>query len=104
MVYNVVITETAARQFDKYIAYVVYTLKNKQAARNIIQDFHRTQKELSLTAHSIKLLDDCDLRQRGYRKINFQKHNYIMLYRIDGNTAVVDGIYHCLQDYENIFK
>lgn len=92
------------RQFDRYLGYVVHTLQNKQAARNIMQDFRRTVQELSTVAGSIQLMDDPELAQRGYRKLNFQKHNYLMVYRIDDNTAIVDAVFHTLQDYENALR
>ena len=104
MAYKVVITDAAMRQFDRYLGYVVHTLQNKQAARNIMQDFRQTVKELSATAGSMKLMDDPELARRGYRKMNFQKHNYLIVYRIDGNTAIVDAIFHTLQDYENALR
>ena len=54
------------RQFDRYLGYVVHTLQNKQAARNIMQDFRQTVKELSVVAGSMKLLDYPELAERGY--------------------------------------
>lgn len=104
MAYKVVITNAAMRQFDRYLGYVVHTLQNKQAARNILQDFRQTVKELSTTAGSMKLMNGPDLAKRGYRKLNFQKHNYLMIYRIEDNTAIVDAIFHTLQDYENALR
>ena len=35
--------------------------------------------------------------------MNFLRHRYLMLCRVEGHTAYVDAIYHQLQDYENIF-
>jgi hypothetical protein len=40
-------------------------------------------------------------KKYGYRRINFLSHNYFMMYRLEGNVAVVDNIFHDLQDYEN---
>lgn len=104
MAYKVVITDNSMRQFDRYLGYVVHTLQNKQAARNIMQDFRQTVKELAVVAGSMKLLDDLELAERGYRKLNFQKHNYLMVYRIEDNTTIVDAIFHTLQDYENALR
>ena len=33
--------------------------------------------------------------------LNFLSHDYFLLYRIEGDTAIVDNIFHELQDYEN---
>lgn len=35
------------------------------------------------------------------RRINFKKHNYFMLFRLENDVVYVDHIYHFLQDYEN---
>lgn len=34
-------------------------------------------------------------------RINFLKHRYFMLYRIESNLVFIDDIFHELQDYEN---
>ena len=78
--------------------------RSEQAARNVINDFEETKNILSQTASAIKLCDDKDLRARGYRRINFQFHRYFMLYRIIDNQAIVDDIFHELQDYKNWMK
>ncbi len=44
------------------------------------------------------------LKKNGYHLINFLRHRYLMLYRIEGKTAYVDAIYHQFQDYENILQ
>ena len=46
---------------------------------------------------------DAVLAKYGYHKIQFEKHSFFMIYRIDGNMVVVDGMYHELQDYETLF-
>lgn len=40
----------------------------------------------------------------GYHRINFLRHRYFMLYRIEENTVFIDDIFHELQDYENKMK
>ena len=43
------------------------------------------------------------LKSTGYKAILFKNHRYIMLYRVENQTAFVEAIYHQLQDYEGIF-
>ncbi len=33
----------------------------------------------------------------------FEKHKFLMIYRIEGNQVIVDGMFHELQDYDGIF-
>ena len=44
------------------------------------------------------------LRELGYRTFHFKNHRYFMMYKVIGNIARIDGIYHDLQDYENILR
>ncbi len=102
MGYKVVLTDPAREQFEQIIYYILYQLGNEQAADNVIRDADGTKLCLSHIAGNLKLCEDTKLRALGYRTIHFKQHKYFMLYRIDGNTVYVDGIYHDLQDYENL--
>ena len=101
--YKVIISPKALSQLDSYIRYVRYTLLNPIAAENIWRDAKKTQKTLARIAGNLKLCDNPTLHELGYHAIKFDKHNYAMLYRVEGETAYVDGIYHMMQDYENLF-
>lgn len=69
-----------------------------------MDDFERTKQNLERVAGSLKICENPRLKELGYKRINFTSHNYFMLYRIKGNVAVVDNIFHELQDYENKIK
>ena len=75
--------------------------KNKQAAKNVLDDFENTIKKLQYVASSLKVCENPRLQSLGYRRINFQQHRYFMLYRIENDIVYVDDIFHELQDYEN---
>ena len=101
--YKVIISPRALSQLDDYISYVHFTLLNPIAAKNILNDAKSTRKTLSKVAGSLKLCEHPTLHELGYHVIKFEKHDYAMLYRVDRKTAYVDGIYHLMQDYENLF-
>lgn len=101
--FDVIISPKALAQLNDYIDYLQYTLLNEQAARNVWQDALDTMDELSKVAESLKPCTNPLLKKYGYRPMNFLRHRYLMLYRVEGQTAYVDAIYHQLQDYENIF-
>ncbi len=101
MEYKVVITEDAEADLDGYIRYLLFEKKSIQAAQNVLNDFEATKASLSKIASGLKPCDNPKLREYGYRRINFMSHRYFMLYRIEGNMAIVDNIFHELQDYEN---
>lgn len=104
MEYDVVLSVQAQTDFREIINYLVYELRNQQAAASVADDFGDTIVRLSHVAGSLKLCDDSVLRARGYRAIHFRKHKYLMVYTIDGDRAYVEGIYHDLQDYEGVLQ
>ena len=99
--YKVVVTDKAETALDKYIGYLVDVKKNEQAANNLFYDYIETRKELERVAGSIKMPESKKLKERNLKRINFKRHNYFMLFRIDDDKAVVVEIFHGLEDYEN---
>ena len=74
---------------------------NDQAARNVLADFEETKESLSRVAASLQFRTNPRLNKLGYRRINYLHHDYFMLYRVVDDMAVVDSIFHFLEDYEN---
>ena len=101
MDYKVLITSDAEADLDGFIRYLLYEKKSEQAASNLLNDFEATKQTLAKVADRLKLCDNPKLSALGYRRMTFMSHRYFMLYRIEGDTAVVDNIFHELQDYEN---
>lgn len=102
MEYKVVLTSQAQLDFRNITHYLLYELKSEQATISVTDDMERTIERLSYMASGLKLCDDPRLRDLGYRTIHFKRHNYFMLYRIEGGVVYVDAIYHDLQNYEDI--
>lgn len=104
MVSDVIITERAYQMFDEYVNYLVYDKMNSQAAKHLVDDFEETQAELYHVAESLNYCRDEDLQAYGYRIIFFMHMNYLFIYRVEDNKAIIDAMYHQSQDYENTFK
>lgn len=102
--FKVIFTEKAEKQAQQILDYIAYELENMQAALSVEQDMKDTAARLSYMAGSLKLCDDADLRALGYRTIHFRRHRYFMLYKVVDDCAYILGIYHDLQDYENILR
>ena len=103
MAYKVIILPPAKRNLKRYIQYTAIVLHNKEAALSIRNDALKTRERLSEIADVLPLCTDPTLAQLGYRKISFRKHEFFMIYRIEGNTVMVESMYHELQDYESAF-
>lgn len=101
--YKVVISERAESQLSDYIEYIYFTLLNDQAARSVYQDAVETWERLSNMAGSLKYCSHPVLRKKRIQVIPFKRHQYVMLYRVEGEIVYVEAIYHQKQDYEAAF-
>ena len=101
MDYKVLVTKDAGADLDRYIWYLIYEKGNHQVAKNALDDFEETKEHLVKVAGCLKYCDNPKLKRLGYKRINFIKHRYFMLYRIVEDEVVIDAIFHELQDYEN---
>ena len=99
--YRVVVNEEAKTDLRRYRDYLLRKKNSQQAAKNIILDFRATREQLERVAGSLKEPDSKALNERGLKRINFLKHDYFLLYRIDGNVVYVTNMFHSLEDYEN---
>lgn len=102
MDYKVVLTVDAETDLNQFIRYLLVEKKSEQAAKNLLDDFEVTQKKLRVVAGSLVDCENPRLKELGYKRINFERHRYFMLYRIEDNKAIVDNMFHELQDYENL--
>lgn len=101
MQFNVEVSNLASEQYDKFLYYIYHTLKNPQAADSLMQDFDDTIDILEEQADSFGYCRSERLRKLGFHKIHFQRHRYLLVYRIRKGRVIVEGMYHELQDYEN---
>ncbi len=99
--YRVVVTDDAKQDFRRYRDYLIYVKKSSQAARNLVNDYRETRKKLETVADSLKDPESEKLKQRRLKRINFLKHDYFLLYRIDGDIVSITNMFHSLEDYEN---
>ena len=104
MEYKVLLTKEAEIDLDNIIKYIMIEKKNKEAAESIMNDFSEIIKKLSYSAGSFKLCDNLRLKELGYRRLNFSKHDYFILYRIQQNNVFIDKIFHFKQDEGNKIK
>ena len=102
MDYKVVVTAEAEEDLNGFIRYLLLVKNNRQAAKNVLDDFENTVEKLKYVAGSLKLCENPRLKNLGYYRMNFLKHRYFMLYRIENDVVFVDDIFHELQDYESL--
>ena len=98
--YVIQVTEKADRDLDRCVNYLLHAKKNRQAAKNLLSDYRKTLDRLSNVAGSLKIPESEALRSRNLKRLNFGKHDYFLLFRIDGEKAIVTNIFHAAEDFE----
>lgn len=104
MAYKVILTDQAGQQLDTYVGYLLNSLYSEEAAANLLARVDMAIESLSHSAESFATCADPALKAFGYRKIFLPQSRYLFLYSVSGNTVFIEGMYHELQDYENLFK
>lgn len=99
--YEVIITDNAQNQLEEYLSYILHSFKSQQAAEAVWNDAMETKEKLVTIAGSIKEMDNPVFK--GYKRINFSRHRYAMIFRVEGNTAYIERVFHQLEDIDNKF-
>lgn len=99
MAYNLYITETANKQLDNIVNYMIHKLKNPSAASLFLDNLEQKLKVLCDNPQMYELIQDKRLLIKGYRKIPLD--NYIIIYLVNDNTQEIEirDIFYCRQDY-----
>lgn len=101
MDYEVVVTPDAESDMNAFLDYLFYSKQNVQAVAALTDDFEKTLRRLAISAASLRPDDDLKCAALGYHRIRLHRHRYFMMYRLEGQTAIVDRVFHDLQDYKN---
>ena len=99
MAYKLEITEHTAHQIHKCISYSVNTLRNPSSASSVLDDIEHAYDLLEQTAESFAFCEDPYLQSKEYRKLTLEKHDYVFIYRVDGETVYLAGFFHMLENY-----
>lgn len=101
--FEVLITPDAMDMLNNVSDYIMIEKQNPEAADDMYQDAIETADKLETMAGSLGLCQRKILADNGYHKILFQRHKYVLIYKIYGKTAVVEAVFHQKEDYENKF-
>ncbi len=99
--YKITVTPDALGMLNQYLSYILFVLRNEQAYEEVKKDYFETLDNLSNIAGSIAEPKEEKLLERGLKRIHFLRHRYIMLYKVDGDEAIVVYIFHETEDYLN---
>ncbi len=90
--YKIVITKDTVNDLKRYLSYIKYNLKNKQALKNVRDDFDLTSASLSKTAGAIPDPESPKLISRGLKRLT--SNNTITLYFLESGMIRLKS-YRC---------
>lgn len=84
---------------DNLIYHLIYRLKNTLEAAHLFESIDRIYDRLEENPFQFPESRDMSLRSRGYREAVLTDMNYVIIFRIEGTSVYVIGIFHQLENY-----
>ena len=99
MTYKLIASLRYQQQLDALLGYVAKHLHNKTAAKSIYKDVLDAYGLLKEFPAAMELCRDEFLALKSYRKLVLKHHDYVILFRIENDKVLLDGIFHGLEQY-----
>ena len=99
--YKVEILPKAREDLRRALNYLIYVKLSPKAADSVLKDFEETIEKLSYLADSYQMLESDILRKRSLKRVNFSRHKYFLLYKIENDKVFITNIFHAREDFEN---
>ena len=99
MAYNLIIADRADELIDSRVFYIINQLKNSQAAGHLLDGISEVYDRLEENPYQFPDPKDDYLKGRGYKEALISDMQYKIVFRIEGPTVYVVGLFHDLEDY-----
>ena len=100
MAYKLIVTEHADELLDNILYYLVYQLKNRQAARHLLEEMDSIYDRLEENPWQFPLSRDVYLANKGYHEAVVRQMSYTIVFGIKENTVKIVGIFHHMENYQ----
>lgn len=101
MDYKLVISEHADKLLDNLVYYLLYRLKNEQAAKHLLDGIESIYKRLETNPFQFPLSRDAYLANKGYHEAVVPQMDYIVIFDVREENVDVAGIFHQLENYQS---
>ena len=102
--FHVSSTPDASADVLRHFLYIKLHLRNPEAADSYLMDYDDTVEMLSKSAGSLRIGEAPIMRERSLRRINFLRHDYFLVYRVNGNEAEIIAVGHSDEDLNNVIR
>ena len=101
MVYKLVISEHANELLDNLVYYLLYRLKNEQAAKHLLDGIDDIFDRLETNPFQFPLSRDAYLANKGYHEAIVPQMDYVVIFDVREEMVNVVGIFHQLEKYQS---
>ena len=99
MAYRLRATEHAEELLDDLVYYLIFRLKNDQAAAHLFDEIEKIYVRLEENPYQFPESRDVYLNRLGYREAVLPDMDYVIVFRIEEDLVYVLGIFHQLENY-----
>lgn len=99
MAYKLIITKHANSLLNALVRYLLIDKQNKQAATHLLNEMDALYQRLEDNPLQFPLSRDPHLAERYYRIAVTQGMNYVVIYKVTGNTVRIHGFFHGRENY-----
>lgn len=100
MAYELVVTEHTDELLDNILYYLLYQLKNEQAAKHLLDEIDNIYDRLEDNPLQFPLSRDLYLANKGYHEAVIAQMNYLVVFGVKSDIVTVVGIFHQLENYQ----
>ncbi len=93
------ITEHTEELLDNIVYYLLYKLKNEQAAKHLLDEIEEVYERMEMNPYQFAVCRDNYLAGKNYREALIPQMDYVIIFKICENTVYVLGIFHQLESY-----
>lgn len=98
--YKLIVTEHADKLLDRILCYLIYQLKNEQAAAHLLDEMNNIYDRLEENPLQFPLSQDTYLKKRGYHEAVCGQMNYTIIFSVREDVVNIVGIFHQLENYQ----
>lgn len=100
MAYKLIVTEHADKLLDNILCYLIYQLKNEQAAAHLLDEMKSIYDHLEENPLQFPVSRDTYLANKGYREAVIVQMHYTIVFCVRADIVNIVGIFHQLENYQ----
>lgn len=101
MNYKLIISEYADELLNNLIYYLIYHLKNEQAAKHLVDGVDSIYNRLETNPFQFPISKDRYLASKGYHEAVVPQMDYVVIFGVRAEVVNVVGVFHQLESYPN---